>query len=112
MRFQAWVLVRLQGAAAVCTWELACRVPLQGAWASAAAGCRCRVPLQGAAAVCAWGLGCCRVPLLYALGSLGAAWELGCWRRWGAATLPLQCAAGTAGKVNWLLGVYAGLIFL
>ena len=69
------------------------------------------VPLQGAAAVCTWELAC-RVPLLYALGSLGAAWELGCWRRWGAATLPLQCAAGTAGKVNWLLGVYAGLIFL
>ena len=57
-RLGAWVLVLLQGAAAVCaaaavrTWELG--------------GCRWLVPLQGAPAVCTWELGwwccCCRVP--------------------------------------------------
>ena len=36
LRFRAWVLVPLPGAAAVCAWEVG---------TGAAAGCRCRVPL-------------------------------------------------------------------
>jgi len=65
LRFGAWLLVPLQGAAAGCC----CRVLLQGVvqgaavrlWclvAGAAAGCHCKVPLQGAAAGCR-----CRVPV-------------------------------------------------
>ena len=54
MRFRAWVVVPLQGAAA------------------ARLGARALVPLQGAAAVCAWEL----VPLLCA--AAVCAWELGC----------------------------------
>ena len=47
MRFGAWVLVPLQGAAAVWAWELGCwccRVPVEGAVGNLGAG---------AAAVCA-----------------------------------------------------------
>ena len=54
------MLVLLQGAAAVCAWELGCRVPLHA----------------GAAAGCDWELGCwcgCRV--------LWCVWELGRWCR-------------------------------
>ena len=57
VRLRAWVLLRLQGPAAVCAWELLCRVLL-----------------------------------LCALGSAGAV------------------AAGAAGKVVFLSGVYAGAI--
>ena len=82
LRFGAWLLATLQGAA--------CRVPLQGAAvrvlllslvAGAAAGCLCRVPLQGAAVrvlllslVAGAAAGClCRVPLQSA--------AAGCWCR-------------------------------
>ena len=96
VRFRAWVLVALQGAAAaaVCVWEL-------GRWR------RCRVPLVcalgSATGVCAWKFGCwccccvhlgawvlvplslprvrfgCLVPLQGA--AAVCACELGCWRR-------------------------------
>ena len=69
VRLGAWVLVLLQGAAALCAWKLAC-------W------CRCRVPL-----LCALGGA--------ALGSaLGGAW--GAWPLQGALCALWSLGAGAA----------------
>ena len=61
--------------------------------------------------VCAFEPGCCRVPLLCARGSLGAGAAAGC--RSCVRLGPLLCAgavaAGAAGKVFLLSGVYAGV---
>ena len=84
MRFRAWVLVPLQGAAAVCVWKLEC------------AGCHCRLLLQ-----CC----CCEMSMAMAVLAL----ELGCWRR---CRVPVLEGAVAARKNLLLFGVYAGVIFV
>lgn len=130
----AWVVPfeRLDACGTVCAWEHSCwrcglalvcalGVPLLRLGTLVLASCRCcvpvaawaPVPLESTAAVCSWGLGFCRVALLCALGSSGAACELAAarWRHLAAASCAsvLRCCAAT--KSFCCLGVYAGVIF-